>query len=202
MTDRRPYHHGDLRLALIEAAEGILRDAGAWSFTLREVARAAGVSHNAPYNHFSDRTALLAAVAARAFDRLGAALDREIAGSGPDLDARIEAAAVAYVGFGVAEPAAFRLMFSADLAGCEDPAFRTAMARAFAGISDLMAEGARTEVLKIDPAGINAATAWALVHGLTHLILDGRLTVVALDPPTLARSAARTLLDGLRPGAT
>src|SRR5215813_12937847 len=65
-----PYHHGDLRRALIEAALSMLKEEGAWTFTLREVARRAGVSHAAPYNHFSDKAALLAEVAAMGFQAL------------------------------------------------------------------------------------------------------------------------------------
>lgn len=64
------YHHGDLRRALIDTALAMVTEEGAWNFTLREVARRAGVSHTAPYNHFEDKAALLAEVAALGFEAL------------------------------------------------------------------------------------------------------------------------------------
>ena len=69
-TTDRPYHHGDLRRALIETAMGMLHEDKGWQFTLREVARRAGVSHAAPYKHFPDKAALLAEMALLGFDRL------------------------------------------------------------------------------------------------------------------------------------
>ncbi len=199
-SDRPRYHHGDLRAALIDAAERLVREQGSWNFTLREVARAAGVSHNAPYNHFADKQALLATLATRAFAGLGAALEEEIGRLGDaSIKARIEAAALAYVGFATREPGRFRLMFSADLAQSEDRDLAEATAAAFAALANLIGEGVASGELRPDPHGTHALSAWALVHGLSSLILDGRAAPGA-DPAAvrgLAGVVGRTLITGL-----
>jgi AcrR family transcriptional regulator len=195
------YHHGDLRAALIAAAEGLLRDQGNWNFTLREVARAAGVSHNAPYNHFEDRSALLAAVATRAFDALRASLaEATTHAEGEDAAAQIEAAAVGYVLFAVDQPARFRLMFSAELAQAGSAALDAAAASAFDALKQRIAAGVAKGELAPDPHDTHALAAWSLVHGLSSLILDRRASAGAdrAALTALTRGIARTLIDGLR----
>lgn len=206
MTSKKPspkqsrYHHGDLRPALIAAAEQLVREQGSWNFTLREVARVAGVSHNAPYNHFADKQALLATIATRAFTELTAALRLEIpATDGSSTVARIEATAVAYVAFATEQPARFRLMFSADLAQCDDPDLELASRAAFKILEDLIAEGIAADELRADPQNTHALTAWSLVHGLSSLQVDGRAPFDA-DSDAIRRVAGlvgRTLIDGL-----
>src|SRR6185503_6885495 len=109
------YHHGDLRRALIDTALAMVTEEAAWNFTLREVARRAGVSHAAPYNHFEEKAALLAEVAALGFDSLKQAMEAA-AGRHPRSARRAFAGiADAYVRFGVNHPAHYRLMFGAEL---------------------------------------------------------------------------------------
>src|SRR5215467_5021752 len=111
-----PYHHGDLRRALIETALTMVTEEGAWTFTLREVARRAGVSHAAPYNHFNDKAALLAEVAAMGFQALR---ERMAAASGAHPRSARQAMlsiAATYVRFGVEQPAHYRLMFGPEIA--------------------------------------------------------------------------------------
>lgn len=197
----RPYHHGDLRLALIEAAEAWMRARSSWGFTLRELARELGVSHNAPYKHFPDKTALLVGVGERAFRRLGERLTTTMSAVDPDDSlAMIEAAAVAYVGFAVDEPAAFRLMFGEELANCTQPDFRQAADTAYAAITEAVTRGVSEGELRADVSATHAATAWALVHGLGFLLIDGRLQPdkVGTTPEALTRIVARTLIEGLR----
>ena len=194
------YHHGDLREALVAAAERLMSDKASWTFTLREVARAAGVSHNAPYNHFPDRRALLAAVAARGFDDLTSALIDALAGlEAADAASRILAAARAYVAFAMARPSTYRLMFSADLAGHGDEGLKAAGARAFAVLSDLIADGVSKGLVRTDPEGTHALAAWSLVHGLGMLALDGMVAVPSGDPTLagLTDAVAATLVAGL-----
>lgn len=194
------YHHGDLRNALIAAAERLLAEQAGKPFTLREVARAAGVSHNAPYNHFADRRALLAAIATRGFDDLTAKLLRDLAAVDvEDVAASIRATAISYVAYAVAYPARYQLMFSAELAGCEDGAFQAAGERAFKVLQDLIAKGVSSGRLRGDPLGTHALTAWSLVHGFGTLVLDGRVTVPSGDEAlaVLADTIAATLVDGL-----
>lgn len=140
---------------------------GPAAVSLREAARIAGVSHNAPYRHFPTREALLAAVAADGFDRLRAALDDATAAAVQG--DRLPALGQAYVRFATANPGLFRLMFGGGIGKDAHPDLQTAAQRAFA-------------VLRTVAAGDGAASpreaaigAWALVHGLAHLVVDGQL---------------------------
>jgi len=142
------YHHGDLRQAVLRTAGEILEKEGLEALSLREVARRAGVSHNAPYRHFPDRANLLAALAAEGFEKLGDALQ-----SRPRREM-----GEAYVEFALANPARFRLMFG-GLVDKPDP-------RAYEGLLNSFADLG-------EDAPYAAAAAWALVHGLSHLLLDG-----------------------------
>lgn len=168
---RGKYHHGDLRAALI--AEGLRQLDGedAAEPSLRELARAAGVSATAVYRHFPDKGALRTALAHTAYERLGAAQAEAAAGARGDLGREFEAVGRAYVRFALDHPAMFRLMTSVPLAHDifdmkqeEDEASKLlhSYARKLAG------EGASTEAVRHV-----AMRAWALVHGLAVLMLDG-----------------------------
>lgn len=148
-----PYHHGDLRAALLRAAEAMLAAQGPQDLSLRAVARAAGVSHNAPYRHFASREALLAELAAEGFRRLAAVL--EGAGAG------MAALGRAYLGFAGANPALYRLMFGQGPSRAAHPALAAAADAAFAPLA------ARR------PNHAAALRAWALVHGIAQLRADG-----------------------------
>jgi len=146
------YHHGDLRKALIQAAEEILEEQGLAALSIREAARRAGVSHNAPYRHFPDRDSLLAELAAEGFRQLGAEL---AAHGGREMGE-------AYVRFALAQPARFRLMFGAQ---------RKAAQETYA----MLVSAFRKDGALADPQAA-AAAAWSLVHGLAQLVLDGQLS--------------------------
>lgn len=159
--DSRTYHHGDLRTGLLRSAAKILEARGVKELSLREAARRAGVSHNAPYRHFADRDALLAALAAEGFARLGAALEASAA-QGP------RARGEAYVRFALEHPQRFRLMFGGTLPLDAHPALREAASQTYAGLVRAFEPLAGRE-----GAPIAAAAAWSLVHGLAQLLLDG-----------------------------
>src|SRR5579875_3424668 len=108
------YHHGDLRNALLAAAEAILEREGLNGLTLRAVARAGGVSHAAPAHHFGDLTGLLSELAAAGFRRLAERFDAAMAASGAEPDARLAAMGRAYVAFARAHPGLFTLMFRSE----------------------------------------------------------------------------------------
>jgi len=171
----RPYHHGDLRRVVIDTAQEMLREDKGWQFTLREVARRAGVSHAAPYKHFPDKGALLAELATLGFDELrdeiAAALRR------PLRSARAEflAAAKAYIHFGTANPSLYRLMFSADVDKTAFAKLDEAGAGAFAELIGILERGQSSGSFKTQPVRGQAAAAWALVHGVTLLAIDGQL---------------------------
>ena len=153
------YHHGDLRAALVQAAEEILEEQGLAALSLREAARRAGVSHNAPYRHFPDRDSLLAELAAEGFRRLGAEL---AAHSGREMGE-------AYVRFALAQPERFRLMFGAQLRHDRHPALHEAAQQTYGAlVAAFRKDGAIADPEKA------AAGAWSLVHGLAHLLLAGQ----------------------------
>lgn len=142
------YHHGDLRSAVLAAAWRMVEKEGLSGLSVREAARRAGVSHNAPYRHFANREALLAALVAQGFEQLNAALENR---AGRELGE-------AYVGFALEHPQRFRLMFS--------------RARANA---DLQARFADSFAHLGSEAAAAGAAAWSLVHGLASLVLEGHL---------------------------
>jgi AcrR family transcriptional regulator len=171
-ADRRPYHHGSLRSALIEASIALARDGGPGRVVLREAARAAGVSHAAAYRHFADRDALLAEVADHARKQLARAmLDR--LGHVDNARARMGAVGAVYIDFALAEPGLFRTAFTSHPAadadadgGGDDP---------FSILSRVLDEAQTAGIL--DPRRREGAeiAAWSAVHGLAELLLDGPL---------------------------
>ncbi len=172
MSDRR-YHHGDLRTALIEAGLALLGARAADDLSLREVARAVGVSATAVYRHFPDKGALMGALAREGLDRLAAAQHAaaEAAGGGT---AGFAATGRAYVRFALANPALFRLIFASPV--LQSPAMRESATGSDA-YAFLQANAAA--VADDRPTDENASTvaiqAWALVHGLAMLMLDGQI---------------------------
>ncbi|MFL6627041.1 MAG: TetR/AcrR family transcriptional regulator [Burkholderiaceae bacterium] len=179
----RPYHHGDLRAALLAAAAGWLDAQGAETLTLRELARAAGVSHAAPYHHFASRDELLAGVAERAFDRLADAL--AAAAGAPDATHALLDIGEAYVREALAHPAQFRLMFGPLLARkAEHAGLRRAAERAFTVLLGAAARFAPERGLEIALAG------WSLSHGAANLAIDGAFGGLPIAPAQ-ARQLAR-----------
>jgi AcrR family transcriptional regulator len=169
---RKPaYHHGDLRDSFLRAASELLETAGIERLSLRDVARRAGVSHNAPYRHYPSRDALLTALAARAFERFGAEL------AAAEREGGLRARGEAYVGFALANPQHFRLMFGSGVSSAGDANLREQAARAFGGLQEEISAHAGKEVPHA------AIAAWALVHGLSHLLLDRKLAGAGRETP-------------------
>ena len=167
-TSNRPtYHHGALRPALIAAARTLLDEGGPEAVGLRESARRVGVTPTATYRHFRDKEALLAAVAAEGFREFAAALAEAARAAAP-----LPAMGAAYIDFALAKPGMFRLMFSPLLAGrADNPDLRAAAEAAF----DALRGGVRARGGAGEGGDAAAIAAWSLVHGLSHLILDGVL---------------------------
>jgi len=186
----RPYHHGDLRAALLAAAAGWLDEQGAQALTLRELARAAGVSHAAPYHHFASRDELLAGVAELAFDRLADAL--AAAAGATDAGHALLDIGEAYVREALAHPAQFRLMFGPLLARkAEHPGLQRAAERAFLVLLEAATRFAPERGLEIALAG------WSLSHGAANLAIDGAfggLPLAAAQARQLARLDAGALV--------
>jgi AcrR family transcriptional regulator len=199
----RPYHHGNLAPALVEAALALLGETQDWAFSLREVARRAGVSHNAPYKHFPEKRDLLAAVAARGFEALA---ERSLASlRGVTVGrAQLIACGRAFVAQGIANPALYRLMFSAALTSPESgrPLIeKTAAAKARAIFDATLAAAVRSGAFPssmANPRKSAAASlaAWSLLHGLTMLAIDDFVGPLA-DIESLIDGLLGALLDGM-----
>ena len=195
-----PYHHGDLRRALIDTALAMVTEEGTWTFTLREVARRAGVSHAAPYNHFADKAALLAEVAALGFQALRR--EMETAARRPRSSRQaLVGIATAYVRFGVEHPAHYRLMFGPELAEKERyPALQQASDATFAALTSVLERGQAAGQVRPGSVRDQALAAWSLVHGLTTLLIDQRLSFLGVstgEAERQAKSAGAALFEGL-----
>jgi len=173
--DKARYHHGALRDALMEAAERELTEKGIEGFSLRGVAKRAGVSHAAPAHHFRDTGALLTALAAVGFRRFVAVQTARQARAEPDPLDQLVAAGLGYVEFAMANPALFRLMFSSRHPDHRDPALSAAAGAAFDHLADGVARLRGTDPYDDPSAMLDVNAAWAMVHGLGDLLNAGRL---------------------------
>lgn len=178
---RDPYHHGALRQALLDVAEIILAERGVEGFTLREAARRAGVSPAAPAHHFGSVAGLLTEVALLGFEELTRHLREGRSRGGDDPFARLREQGVGYVTFALAYPARFQLMFRKDRLLWGDGRLQAAGRAAYAEL-----EGAVRDCLALPPgqpldrrALASVLGAWSLVHGFSHLALDGKFDGMA-----------------------
>jgi len=184
--DARPYHHGDLPRALLEAALQAIAEVGPAAVSLRDLARRTGVSHAAPAHHFGDKAGLLTAVATDGFRRLAATLGQTYQATGSFLEV-----GVAYVRFAVTHRAHFEVMFRPELYRTDDPELVQAREQARALLYPPAAEAANSP----DGDEVRAAVAaWSLVHGLATLWLNHNLPPqLGDDPEQITREVARYL---------
>jgi AcrR family transcriptional regulator len=179
-VDAPPYHHGRLRAALLTEAERVLREDGIEALSLRELARRAGVSHAAPRRHFTDRQALLDALAEAGFTRLADEMHAAIGTTDRDYPARLRAAATAFVRFATRDAALTELMFTAKNAG-DSAGLREAAARLFAVIGDLIGQGQQSGSLPPgDPYRLQLLFG-ATLQGITALVTSGRIPAGQAD---------------------
>jgi AcrR family transcriptional regulator len=190
------YHHGNLRAALLQAAEEVLAEKGVDRFSLREAARRAGVSPGAPKHHFPDVRALFTAIATGAFDDLALRLEQAGADSSLDHGTRVRQQGIAYVEFALEQRARFDLMWRAALLNANDLEHRRAATRAFMALDTLIRGEDTAPQSKNDPAIAPTIACWSLVHGFARLAIDGvfgtdrqaiRRAKTALLPAVLAR---------------
>ncbi len=190
------YHHGDLRRALLGAARKRLERDGVAELSLRAVAAEAGVSHAAPYHHFPDREALLAALAAEGFAGLATALSAAESQPRRTARARLVEQGVAYVAFARENPALFRVMFGPVLGRKAEYPELLAAAGAALGVL----QRAVTRVVGERKAAAGTLASWSLIHGLATLLVDGALAGLPLparDDAELARLLGELLAGGL-----
>ncbi|WP_172143386.1 MULTISPECIES: TetR/AcrR family transcriptional regulator [Pseudomonas] len=186
----QPYHHGELKPALLAAAAQLLDEGGAALISLREVARRAGVSHNAPYRHFADRDSLLAALAEDGFRELGRRMDAETGG--------LAALGQCYVRFALEQPGRFGLMFGAGLDKTRYPQLQQAALALYRRLAQAVHETAPAR-----EAEVATLAAWSLVHGLAQLLLDRQLSEAVqggLSAAELSERVTRMFANGLQGG--
>jgi AcrR family transcriptional regulator len=176
-----PYHHGNLREALIDAGVELAAEQGPDAVVLREVSRRVGVSHNAAYRHFADRDDLLHAVSARAMTRWGQFMADRIAaaaeGDGAmQAAARLEACGRSYVDFAVTSPGLFRIACALSLGAVEPDG---EVDHPYAQLSQRLDEMVATALLTPERRANAEIAAWSAVHGFSMLVLDGPLRDVS-----------------------
>jgi AcrR family transcriptional regulator len=194
---RRPYHHGNLRRALLDEALSTIRSEGVDELTLRAIGARLGVSRTALYRHFADKRALLAAVATEGFRTLRQQLVSAWEESGRGV-AAFEAMGVAYVHFAVRNSSHYRVMFGGfvDPTSC-DPELATEAAGAFTALVDAVAALQRDGIVRGDDTLQMARFIWAVVHGVAMLGIDSQLAD-ASTIDELTRYAVKRLGTGIR----
>ena len=194
------YHHGDLRRTLIAIGVGVLAEEGAEALSLRSVARRAGVSHNAPYQHFADKEALLAAIAEEGFRILSEQIDAGQSGLEPGRRETLVAAGQSYVRFAIDHPAHFQMMFG-PMAQSTYPDLARAARASFERLVSIVDAGQRAgRITGGDPAQL-ALAIWSMLHGLSSNLIAQKIPpdIEAGRPAeTLAAAQIDILWDGLR----
>ncbi len=198
--ERRGYHHGNLREALIDAALELISEKGPAGFTFADAARGAGVSPAAPYRHFRDRDALMADIAKRGFEALAEDLSAAAKDGSPNPLATVERIGQAYIDFARREPALFSAMFESGLAPSEAPDVKAAEDRAFQVLleaCEAISDTAKTA--QRPPPMMMALHLFSLAHGIAALYSrgDGSRRTIPMSPPELLEAAVLVYLDGL-----
>lgn len=187
----RAYHHGNLRQTLLDAASGMLAHLAAGQLSLRELARAAGVSHAAPYHYFPDRAVLLKELGADCMRRMLEGQQRAFEDADDPAEALI-GVGLAYIGFAAREPNAFALIFDPSICPPGNPG--PEMAPLIEANERLLVEAAtlaqRTGALPPGEIAPLTNALWGMVHGLAHLVMAGHLPLAAAEP------ALRSLVPG------
>lgn len=184
MTEK-PYHHGDLRAALLVAGEAELTEKGVEGFSLRSVAKRAGVSHAAPSHHFGDTNGLLTALATEGFTRFQDTLDAREVGATDDRDRAVRAG-LGYLDFALARPALFRLIFSSCRPDFAAPDLLAAARRAYEHLVGLVTTlgGSETDVIAL----------WATSHGIADLSADRKMQLLQGKSPEDREAMIRAVL--------
>ena len=186
------YHHGNLRCRLIEVALEMIEEAGTAELTLRGIAKRAGVSHSAPYRHFSDKEALLVAVTRQGVALMLSEINHRLERAKGDPLARFMVCGLAYIDFAIAHPAHYRVMFASPRKGAPEE-LRPESTPFFHLFIDEITECWKQGILKGESPYPIALSAWSTVHGFSLLVIDGHLRGGSLDEGSL-ESMKRGLL--------
>lgn len=195
-----PYHHGDLRQALLQATEELLESSGLENFTLREVARRVGVSHGAPAHHFGDARGLLSEFTAQSFNDMAAEMGRRRARADADGFEQLVATGLAYVLYALAHRARFQLMFRSDRLDWTRESLASAGAKAYGHLVECTTRIASETGAPDHRLQQKIALAWSTVHGFATLLIDDTRFAEQVDGDA-ARALAmlRDMLELSRP---
>ena len=182
MPRKKSYHHGDLKNALIKAGADILSKEGVSALSLRKVAHRAGVSHAAPYAHFADKQALIAAISTEGYKKLYEKIAQVAGQYQADPLRRLVEASWAYVQFALDEPDQFKVTLSGMIEKEQDyPAFVETARETFSLVVDIVAQCQQAGILRAGPADLVAVSAWSLIHGFVTLLLENQVSHTVLD---------------------
>jgi len=199
------YQHGNLREALVQAGLKLLSEGGVEGLSLRGAAQLAGVSHAAPYRHFKDKDALVAAIAEQGFQLLTASMRGELAGldarQAADTHERLMAIGKGYVRFSQEHPAFLRVIFGGVMAkGRVTPELQQAANEAYETLRGLVAGGVTGGALVGGDADTVSLACWSMVHGLSHLLISDAIVLPpGMTGPAVTEVLLRILQLGLRP---
>jgi len=187
---RRNYHHGDLKNALIAAGLDILSKEGVGALSLRSVAQKVGVSHAAPYAHFVDKQALIAAISTEGYERLYSAIRAAVDRHARDPAGQLVEGAWAYVSFALDDPDHFKVTMSGVVEKEQDyPAFVEVSKKSFALVVSIVEACQSNGVLPKGSPDLVAVGVWSLMHGLVSLLLENQIPRTLVD-----RMPVRTML--------
>jgi AcrR family transcriptional regulator len=197
------YHHGNLRTALIAAALSLIMDKGTEAVTIREVAAKAGVSHTAPYRHFTDKSALMAAVAKEGFDLMVTRMRQRMTVYPDNPMLQLKHCGIGYIEFALAHPAHYRVMFGP----CKDKSrapeeLKKAAATSFQTLLDAIAACQAQGLVHDGDLMAMALAAWSMVHGFSMLAIEQLLHETGAfhqKLPALMDVVVDSLYFGLRP---
>ncbi len=194
MSKKKAYHHGDLKNALIEAGTQIVSKDGAQALSLRKVAHQAGVSHAAPYAHFADKQALIAAISTEGYRRLYQALEATTQRHQGDPLRQLVEGAWAYVQFALNDSNHFNITLSGVVEKEKDyPAFVAMSQQSFALVVQIVEACQAKGILNPGPADVLAVGVWSLIHGFVSLLLEDQFSHKILDRYTVRELLILTL---------
>jgi AcrR family transcriptional regulator len=182
MPRKKSYHHGDLKNALIKAGADILSKEGVSALSLRKVAQKAGVSHAAPYAHFTDKQALIAAISTEGYKKLYEQIAQVAEQYRSDPLRRFVEASWAYVQFALDEPDQFKVTLSGMIEKEQDyPAFVETARQTFSLVVDIVLQCQQAGILRTGAADLTAVSVWALIHGFVTLLMENQLSHTIID---------------------
>ena len=194
MPGVQSYHHGNLYAALLTAAEAELVEKGVEHFSLRGVARRAGVSHAAPAHHFGDVDGLLTALAALSFERLLQSMEAAAASAEPDPISNLVAIGIGYIDYAAGNPHLFSLLFASDRPDWNNPDLLRRADAAFAKLQSAVQAVADRHGRDSVAVGEMMQTAWAMPHGLATLFAMRRSRHFATLAPEEQRARFERIL--------